>query len=98
MGKLLLPFTDNMVLQREAEVPVWGFDDAGATVTVSFAGQTHTVVADDKGEWMVELNPLAASRNERGFEVKNNQGESISLAGVLVGEVWFSSWPANSPL
>ena len=84
-----------MILQRESEVPVWGFDQPGNQVTVEFAGQTKTAVADENGDWMVRLDPLKVSREERGFEVKNNQGKLISLNGVLVGEVWFSSGRAN---
>ncbi len=93
--ELAVPFTDNMILQRESEVPIWGFDAPGNQVTVEFAGQTKTAVADKNGDWMVKLDPLKASRKERGLEVKNNRGKSISLEGVLVGEVWFSSGQSN---
>ena len=102
--ELAVPFTDNMILQREAEVPVWGFDEPGAQVSVAFAGQTKTAVANDKGDWMVKLDPLTASRSERAMKVKNNRGQSITLTGVLVGEVWFSSgqsnmvWPAGKSM
>jgi hypothetical protein len=33
------PFRDNAVLQRDMKVPVWGWSDAGNSVTVEFAGQ-----------------------------------------------------------
>ncbi len=93
--ELAVPFTDNMILQRESKVPVWGFDAPGNQVTVEFVGQTKTVVADKNGDWLVKLDPLQASREEQGLEVKNNQGKSIALKGVLVGEVWFSSGQSN---
>ena len=93
--ELAVPFTDNMILQRESEVPIWGFDAPGNQVTVEFAGQTKTTVADKNGDWMVKLDPLKVSLEERGLEVKNNRGKSISLKGVLVGEVWFSSGQSN---
>jgi hypothetical protein len=93
--ELAVPFTDNMILQRESAVPVWGFDQPGSQITVSFAGQTHKAVADEKGDWMLKLDPLEVSREERGFQVKNNRGEVIDLTGVLVGEVWFSSGQSN---
>jgi len=93
--ELAVPFTDNMILQRESKVPIWGFDAPGNRVTVEFAGQTKTAVADKNGDWMVKLDPLKVSREERGLEVKNNLGKSISLKGVLVGEVWFSSGQSN---
>jgi len=89
------PFTDNMILQRNAEVPVWGFDAPGSRVSIVFGGQTKTAVADKNGNWMVNLDPLKVSREERGFKVKNNRGDSIDIQGVLVGEVWFSSGQSN---
>lgn len=38
--RLASPFSDHMVLQREKPVAVWGWADAGESVTVSFAGQS----------------------------------------------------------
>lgn len=93
--ELAAPFTDNMILQRNAEVPVWGFDAPGSQVRIEFAGQTKTAVADKNGDWMVDLDPLKVSSVERDFMVKNNRGDSIDLQGVLVGEVWFSSGQSN---
>ena len=63
--ELAVPFTDDMVLQRGKAVPVWGFDQPGSEVTVEFAGQRKVAVADSHGDWMVKLNPLAASWEER---------------------------------
>jgi len=31
------PFGDNMILQREMEVPVWGWSKPGTKITVEFA-------------------------------------------------------------
>ena len=93
--ELAAPFTNNMILQRQAKVPVWGFDAPGAKVTVEFAGQKKTAVADKYGDWMIKLNPLTVSHKERTFKVTNNKNESIVLKGVLVGEVWFSSGQSN---
>ena len=93
--ELAVPFTDNMILQRESKVSLWGFDALGNQVTVEFAGQTKTTVADKNGDWLVKLDPLKVSLEERGLEVKNNRGKLISLKGVLVGEVWFSSGQSN---
>jgi len=93
--ELAAPFTDNMILQRQTDVPVWGFDAPGAKITVEFAGQKKTAVADKNGDWTVKLSPLKASLTERSFKVTNNKSESIVLGGVLVGEVWFSSGQSN---
>lgn len=93
--ELAVPFTDHMILQREQAVPVWGFDSPGSEVTVSFAGQTRTTVTDENGDWRVDLDPLEASSQERELSVRNSQGISLTLEGVLVGEVWFASGQSN---
>ena len=38
-------FSDNMILQRDQAVPVWGWAQPGKQVTVSLAGQSATVKA-----------------------------------------------------
>jgi sialate O-acetylesterase len=74
--ELAVPFTDNMILQRDSKVPVWGWTKPGTQITVNFAGQTKTVVAvvaDESAvepvKWMVELEPLAASFSPRQMVV-----------------------------
>lgn len=102
--ELAAPFTDNMILQRQLKVPVWGFGAPGSEVTVEFAGQKKSVVADKRGEWRVDLDPLEASVTGRTFKVSNSRGEVITLTDVLVGEVWFASgqsnmvWPAGKSM
>ena len=93
--ELAVPFTDNMILQRQAKVPVWGFDKPSTKVTVEFAGQKKTAVADKYGDWMVKLDSLKASSDARNLKVTNDRGETIVLKNVLVGEVWFSSGQSN---
>jgi sialate O-acetylesterase len=84
-----------MILQRETNVPVWGFDEPKTKVTVEFAGQKKSVVTDEFGDWMVKLEPLSASLEEKEMRISNDRGESFTLSGVLVGEVWFSSGQSN---
>ena len=43
-------FSDHMVIQREKPVPVWGRAEPGEAVTVSFAGQRKSSVADASGK------------------------------------------------
>ena len=48
-------FSDHMVLQRDAAVPLWGLANAEASVTVAFAEQSVATKADEEGRWKVEL-------------------------------------------
>jgi hypothetical protein len=93
--ELAAPFTHNVILQRQTQAPVWGLDSPGTEVTVEFAGQKKLAITDQYGDWMVKLDPLTESREERTLKVTSDRGESIVLESVLVGEVWFSSGQSN---
>ncbi len=88
------PFVDNAILQQRMPVPVWGWSKPGAKITIEFAGQTKTIAANSKGKWSVTLSPLEASNEEGELKVTSNS-EAITLSGILVGEVWFSSGQSN---
>ena len=91
--KLPAIFNNHMVIQRDVEAPVWGWADAGEKVTVSFAGQTRSTVADASGKWSVKLPKLAASSEGRELQVQGNN--KIALSNVLVGDVWICSGQSN---
>ena len=93
--ELASPFVDDAVLQRGMDVPVWGWAAPGSEVTVAFSGQSRTATADGQGRWMVKLEPLTASAEEREMSVATAKGESITRKGVLVGEVWLASGQSN---
>ena len=87
-------FSDHMVLQRQMKVPIWGKADAGATVTVEFAGQKKSVTACDAGNWRVDLDAMEASAESRIMTVTAGENK-IEFADVLVGEVWLCSGQSN---
>jgi sialate O-acetylesterase len=93
--RLGTPFTDHMVLQRHKPVPVWGWADAGDTVTVSFAGQSKSAQAGADGKWVVRLDALTASAESRALSVADAHGRKVELTDVLVGEVWLGSGQSN---
>jgi len=94
MTGLWLPgiFGDNMVLQRDQPVPVWGWADAGDEVTVTFAGQTKSVAAATNGAWRVLLDPMPASSEPRELRVVSKISKrQVKVANILVGDVWLLS-------
>lgn len=89
-------FTDHAVLQRDMEMPVWGWGEPGEKVTVTFASQSKTATADDKGKWMVRLDPMPAS--SEGFKLlveSTNKARTVTLSDILVGDVWLCSGQSN---
>ncbi|MFM2166584.1 MAG: hypothetical protein RIS79_955 [Verrucomicrobiota bacterium] len=93
--KLATPFSDHMVLQRDKPVAVWGWADAGQSVTVSFAGQSKSATAGTDGKWSLKLDALTASAEPRGLLVTGKEGRKVEVKDVLVGEVWLGSGQSN---
>lgn len=98
-------FSENMVLQREIPVPIWGRAKAGATVAVTFYDRGNklaggeTVAAADSGRWRVDLPPLpAGGRYTLLIEAKGArelETERLMFSNVLVGEVWLFCGQSN---
>lgn len=87
-------FSDHMVLQRDATVPIWGEAEPGENITVTFANQKASTTTDAQGKWKVELKPLDASAEPRRLTVQTGD-QQISVKDVLVGDVWVGSGQSN---
>src|SRR5215831_13911212 len=85
-------FGDNMVLQRNKPIPVWGWADANEKITVQFNHQTKTVTADKNGNWKVDLGKESAGGP---FELIIKGNNTITFNNVLVGVVWVCSGQSN---
>ena len=85
---------DNMVLQRNKPVAIWGNASAGDRITVQFAKQTETIIADESGNWKIVLNAMAASLKPAVMTIAGTK-ETITLKNILVGEVWLCSGQSN---
>ena len=85
-------FSDNMILQRDCKVNVWGWADEGENVTVTFKGQTQSAVAKN-GQWMVSLNPMGADK--KGAELTVAGKNKLSFKNVVVGDIWICSGQSN---
>ena len=90
-------FSDNMVLQRETHVAVWGTASAGTKVVVSFAGQLHKADTNSNGHWLVYLDPMHANANSSDLIVSNQTAKQV-FHNVVVGEVWLAGGQSNMGL
>lgn len=86
-----LLFTDNAVLQRGMNIPVWGAAKDGEKVTVRFAGQEKSTTAQN-GRWRVDLDPVKAGGP---YEMTITGDNAITLKNILVGEVWYCGGQSN---
>ncbi len=95
-SRLRLPrvFSNHMVLQAEAEIPVWGRAKPGATVTVTLGDDTRTATAGGQGQWRVRLKPRKACATPRTMWIQS-EDERIEFTDVLIGEVWVCAGQSN---
>ena len=87
---------DNMVLQQNASVRIWGTADKGArvAVTASWTDRTVEVKADSKGRWEAFVDTPAATFEPQTVQAASGS-ETVRAGNVLIGEVWFCSGQSN---
>jgi len=92
-------FTDGMVLQRDATLPIWGTATPGEEVMVEFFGQKKSAKADEKGNWLVKLDPVHASALPLEMTISSG-GTQSKATNILVGDVFLAGGQSNmgSPL
>ncbi|MDQ2800818.1 MAG: sialate O-acetylesterase, partial [Armatimonadota bacterium] len=89
-------FADNMVLQRETPIPIWGKADPGEKVTITLDGDQATTTAAADGRWQVALRPHAAG-GPYALTVSGTMTDKNTLTcrNVLVGDVWLCGGQSN---
>lgn len=85
-------FGDNMVLQRNTNIPVWGFAKANTTIEIQFNKQKVATKTSANGKWLTTLKPESAGGP---FELIVKGENTIVLKNILVGEVWLCSGQSN---
>ena len=87
-------FTDNMVLQRNSEVPVWGKSKPNTKIelTASWDNGIYETVSDEAGKWSIKLNTPDAGGP---YKVSINDGDLVVLNNIMSGELWLCSGQSN---
>jgi hypothetical protein len=96
-------FTSQMVLQRDALDPVWGWATPGETVDVLVKDQngvtiqTRSAVAAGDGRWQVEVGPfgLVAGNAAYSMTVSSPGMTTANLSNILIGDVWLCAGQSN---
>lgn len=85
-------FTDNMVLQRDKPLKIWGWADKGEIVSINFNGQKQKTKAAADGSWMITFTPMTYGGP---YEMKISGKNAILLTNILIGDVWICSGQSN---
>jgi sialate O-acetylesterase len=90
--RLPFVFSDNMVLQRDQTIPVWGTAVAGESITVTLNGKTARATAGKNGRWEIRLEKLPAGGP---YEMQVSGSNTVTFRNVMIGEVWICSGQSN---
>jgi sialate O-acetylesterase len=99
-AKIVLPgiFGDNMVLQQNSNVKIWGWGtpDSMIEIKVSWNRTAVNAKCGPDGKWSAFIKTPAASYEPQRITVGEiRTAERVALTDVLVGEVWFCSGQSN---
>ena len=88
-------FTDNMIIQQNAKLSVWGNAKSGSLIHVQSSwGVKATTTTNFEGKWSVILNTPAADHEQHKLII-SNENQTRVVQNILLGEVWLASGQSN---
>ncbi len=85
--------SDNMVLQREATVTIWGWGNTGEKVNLSFAGKKYNAVVGADSKWSLFIRTKKAGGPYK-MEIATKDSK-VAIENILLGDVWLCSGQSN---
>jgi sialate O-acetylesterase len=92
--KLPTLFSDNMVMQRDKPIKVWGEVLPNESVVVSLDEQTYTTQCDANGKFSTVIPSKSASSNSYILTVAANN-ETLSYKNIVMGDVYLCGGQSN---
>lgn len=88
-------FSDNMVLQRNKPIKVWGEGQENNSISVSI-NDIEVTVKVENGKWMAVLPPMEATECcEMRIRCINVINKEIVIKNIAIGEVWIAGGQSN---
>ena len=87
--------SDGMVLQRDANVKIWGWTSKNEKISLQFSDSTYTTTSNNDGEWSIVLSGLKAGGPHQMQIFASN---IIAIHDVMIGDVWVCSGQSNMEL
>jgi len=87
-------FSDNMMLQQNSNVAIWGRAKPASKIIVqpSWSNKRYSTISDQSGKWKIKINtpPYGGP-----FTITISDGQPVTISNVLIGEVWICSGQSN---
>jgi sialate O-acetylesterase len=93
--KLPRLISDNMVLQRDAKLTLWGWAAVGEKVSCRFINKTYMTTTGADSMWTITLPALKAGGP---YDMEITGSNRIMIKNMLVGDVWVCSGQSNMEL
>ncbi|MBN8861429.1 MAG: hypothetical protein J0H29_23795 [Sphingobacteriales bacterium] len=96
-------FSDNMVLQRDQPVRIWGKANPGDEIGILFYNEQFRSITGVDSSWSILLKKYAATVHPQQLTVSSAY-ETIVIKNILIGDVWVCigqsnmEWPMQSEL
>ncbi len=87
-------FADNMVLQRDRPVHIWGKAAPGNRVTVHFAGGQQSAVIASDSSWHLYFPAQKSNIHPQSILIKSG-AEVLTIKNLLIGDLWICSGQSN---
>ncbi|HEY8398137.1 MAG TPA: sialate O-acetylesterase [Flavihumibacter sp.] len=87
-------FADNMVIQRNQPIRVWGKAAPGEQLELRFNGRTQTTTVAPDSCWQLVLRPMAANPVPQTLEIRSGN-HRVQRTNILIGDVWLCSGQSN---
>ncbi len=87
--------SNGMVLQRDAQLKIWGWASPNEKISIKFHGKSYRAKAGIDGKWMVMMQPI---KSGGPYTMQLSGSNTLTINDILVGDVWFCSGQSNMVL
>ncbi len=87
-------FSDNMVMQRDVPLRIWGKAPPDSVVLVFWGSETQKTIAHSDSGWHIMLSPQKASNIPQRLKVVSS-GNTVEMKDILIGDVWLCIGQSN---
>ncbi len=88
-------FSDNMMIQQNQPVEIWGNSDANSKIKI-LAGEVQAeCIANENGKWRLQLPSAKGSFKPFSIQIFENGKLAKEIKNVLRGEVWIAGGQSN---
>lgn len=87
--------SDNMILQQNTEVNIWGKADINEKIEISTSWdeKKYLTQADTCGKWLLRIQTPTKTNLEQKLIIKGKN--IVEVRNILIGEVWICSGQSN---